>query len=45
MGGVIILTYNWGEPHINVLNESGVCMYVCSYVFLRRTVNIFVFVE
>ena len=39
---------NWGEPHINVLNASGVCMYVCMYVcvyvFVRRTVN-FVFVE
>ena len=32
------------EPYINVLNASGVCMYVHNYVFARRAVN-FVFVE
>ena len=32
------------EPHINVLNASGLCIYVCAYVFVRRTVN-FVLVE
>ena len=36
------------KPHINVLNASGVCMYVCLYVcvyvFVHHTVN-FLFVE
>lgn len=33
------------EPHFNVLNGSGVRMYVCIYAFVHRTVNTFVFVE
>ena len=49
---VQLMSDHWGEPHINMLNASGVCLYVCMYVcmyvcvyaFVRRTVN-FVFVE
>ena len=38
----------WGEPErapLNVLNTSGVCMYVYMYIcIVHRTVNTFVFV-
>ena len=35
----------WGKPeqaHINTLNAIDVCMYVCLYVFVCRTINIHV---
>lgn len=33
------------ETHINVLNGSDVCMYLCMfmYVFVHHTVNTFIF--
>ena len=44
----VLIGASLSEPHINVLNASGVCMYVCMYVcvyvFICRTVN-FVFVN
>ena len=29
---VQLMSDHWGEPHINMLNASGVCMHVCMYV-------------
>ena len=42
---LVIIGASLSKPHINVLNTSGVCMYVCMYVFVRRTINTFIFVE
>ena len=33
-GGHTLFGASLSEPHINVLNASGVCMYVCMYVHM-----------
>ena len=30
----VIIGASMSEPHINVLNASGVCMYVCMYSYV-----------
>ena len=37
---VIVIGASLSEPHINMLNASHVCMYVCMYPFVRPTINI-----
>ena len=37
MNTLYIIGASLSEPHINVLNASGVCMYVCMYICIRTS--------